>query len=93
MAICMYAMRTLSLITQLQDNVKQCWHADDSALGDDDILNLNWWWDLLLYLGSHYSYFLLMKLSLGCMVVKVDAVDTAMEVFRGSDIKTHDSEL
>jgi len=50
LAMAMYAIGTLPLITQLQGMVKQCWYADDSA-GGGDILSLKRWWDLLLLLG------------------------------------------
>ena len=56
LALAMYAIGTLPLITQLQGIVKQCWYAYDSAAGGD-ILSLKRWWDLLLLLGPRYGYF------------------------------------
>ena len=50
LAMAMYAIGTLPLITQLRGVVKQCWYADDSA-GGGDIPSLKRWWDLLQDLG------------------------------------------
>ena len=72
------AIGTLPLITQLQGIVKQCWYADDSAIGGD-ILSLKRWWDLLLLLGPRYGYF--PNGAKSWLVVKEGVEDTAREVF------------
>ena len=40
LAMAMYAIRTLPLITQLQGIVKQCWYAADDSAAGGDILSL-----------------------------------------------------
>ena len=76
-------MYAIGLIDKLQGIVQQCWYADFSA-GGGDILNLKWWWDLLSVLGPWYGYF--PNRTKSWLVVKEDAVDTAREVFNGSNI-------
>ena len=80
----MYAIETLSLITQLHSIVQKCWYADDSAGGGGDILSLKQWWDLLQALGPHYGYFL--NGAKSYLIVKEGAEGIAREVFSGSDI-------
>ena len=83
LAMAMYAIRTLLLITQLQGIVKQCWYADDSTSGGD-LCRLRQWWDLLLLLGPRYGYFPNRVKS--WLVMKEGAEDTARKVFADSDI-------
>ena len=79
----MYAIGTLPLIAQLQGIVKQCWYADDSAVGGD-LCSLKKWWDLLLLLGPRYGYF--PNGAKFWLVVKEGVEDAARKVFADSDI-------
>ena len=56
LAMAMYTIGTLPLISKLQGIVLQCWYTDDSATVGN-ILNLKWWWNVLLVLGPRYGYF------------------------------------
>ena len=46
LAMAMYTIGTLPLISRLTGLVKQCWYADDSAAGGK-LSKLKQWWDLL----------------------------------------------
>ena len=83
MAMYVYVIGTLPLISKLQGIIQQCLQAINST-SDGSILSLKYWWDLLLLLEPQYGYF-----SNGAkpwLVVKEGAVDTARKVFNGSDI-------
>ena len=56
LAMAMYTIGTLPLISRLTGLVKQCWYADDSAAGGK-LSKLKQWWDLLSSVGPCYGYF------------------------------------
>ena len=56
LAMAMYTIGTLPLISHLTGLVKQCWYADDSAAGGK-LSKLKQWWDLLSSVGPRYGYF------------------------------------
>ena len=52
----MYALATIPLIKNLNDNITQIWYADD-ACATGKIARLRRWWNLLSTEGAKFSYF------------------------------------
>ena len=55
LAMAMYALGTLPLIQNLQENVTKTWYADDAAAGGE-LKGLRKWWAKLNTLGPMYGY-------------------------------------
>ena len=56
LAMGMYAIATIPLITRLNHLAKQVWYADDAA-ACDSLSRLRQWWDLLTEIGPSFGYF------------------------------------
>ena len=82
-AMAMYALGTLPLISKLHEITKQVWYADDAAAGGK-LLQLRKWWDKLVSNDPAYGYFPNAKKT--WIIVKPQFHATATEIFHGSDV-------
>ena len=56
LAMAMYALALVPMITQLSNVAKQVWYADDAAAAGH-LTDLRTWWDMLCDIGPHFGYF------------------------------------
>ena len=86
MAMAMYAIATLPLIQQLEEdpNINQIWYADDSAAGGG-LSPLRQWWKKLEEFGPSYGY----EANPGksWLIVKEEHYDEALQAFQDMKIQ------
>ena len=56
LAMAMYALALVPMITRLSNVVKQVWYADDVAAAGH-LADLRTWWDMLCDIGPQFGYF------------------------------------
>ena len=84
LAMAMYTISTLPLISRLTGLVKQCWYADDSTAGCK-LSKLKQWWDLLSSVGPRYGYF--PNATKTILIVKESVLTDARTIFGDCDIR------
>lgn len=84
LAMVMYALATVPLITKLKlSENRQVWYADDAAAGGK-LEKVRDWWHLLCDKGPKYGYFPNGKKS--WLIVKPDAIDKARQLFNNTSV-------
>ncbi len=81
LAMAMYALGTLPLISKLHQLAKQVWYADDAMAGGK-LLQLREWWDTLVSIGPAYGYFANARKT--WLIMKPQHHAAAAEIFHGS---------
>jgi hypothetical protein len=84
LAMAMYALALVPLVSQLHGLCKHVWFADDGT-GAGKLDDLRKWWDKLLVKGPDYGYF--PKPSKTWLIVKHDKLDEAKRIFEGTGVQ------
>ena len=84
LAMAMYALAIVPLVSQLHGLCKQVWFADDGT-GAGNLKELRKWWDKLVDKRPAYGYF--PNASKTWLIVKDEKLDEAKRIFKGTGVK------
>ena len=84
LAMAMYALALVPMITHLSDIVKQVWYADDAAAAGH-LTDLHTWWDILCDIGPQFGYFV--NSSKTFLIVKETHLPMARSIFGDTGIQ------
>ena len=87
LAMAMYALALVPMITRLSNIVKQVWYADDAAAAGH-LTDLCTWWDILCDIGPQFGYFnLSIQLAKTFLIVKETHLLMARSIFEDTGIQ------
>ena len=84
LAMAMYALALVPMITRLSNVVKQVWYADDAAAAGH-LTGLCSWWDVLCDIGPQFGYFV--NSSKTFLIVKEMHLPMARAIFKDTGIQ------
>ena len=84
LAMAMYALALVPMITRLSNVVKQVWYADDAAAAGH-LTGLRSWWDILCDIGPQFGYFV--NSSKTFLIVKEMHLPMARAIFKDTGIQ------
>ena len=84
LAMAMYALALVPMITRLGNVVKQVWYADDAAAAGH-LADLRTWWDMLCDIGPHFGYFV--NSSKTFLIVKEAHLPLARDIFGDTGVQ------
>ena len=84
LAMAMYALALVPLITQLSSVAKQVWYADDAA-AVGQLADLRAWWDMLCDIGPQFGYFV--NSSKTFLIVKESHLSLAHSIFGDTGVQ------
>ena len=84
LAMAMYALALVPMITRLSNVVKQVWYTDDAAAAGH-LTGLRSWWDMLCDIGPQFGYFV--NSSKTFLIVKEMHLPMARAIFKDTGIQ------
>ena len=84
LAMAMYALALVPMITRLSNIVKQVWYADDAAAAGH-LTDLRTWWDIICDIGPQFGYFV--NSSKTFLIVKETHLPMTRSIFEDTGIQ------